>query len=517
MKKILLTAAVGLLLCVVGAANFFTPKVDAQETIEKNDKLIESERKIPNRYIVVFEDWTAGALGEESRSQEVAEELAIVYGGKIDKIYRHAINGYSVEMTEKEAYTLSRDPRVKFVEEDSEVSINATQTNATWGLDRIDQRDRPLNSTYVYTPTGSGVNAYIIDTGIRRTHGDFGSRAFAGYDAIGDGQNSNDCNGHGTHVAGTVGGTTYGVAKSARLYAVRVLGCNGSGSNSGVIAGIDWVANNHVKPAVANMSLGGGASTATDNAVQNAINAGVTMVVAAGNENQNACNVSPARAPNAITVGSTTSTDARSSFSNFGTCVDIFAPGSSITSAWYTSNTATNTISGTSMASPHVAGVAALFLQNNTTASPATVRSAIVNSASANKLTSIGTGSPNLLLYSPLTTGGGTPPPPSGCGGTSYTGSLSGTGANSYQPAASPGYYYSSASGTHSGSLTGPSGTDFDLYLQKWNGSAWASVSSSESSTSTENISYSGTAGYYRWRVYSYSGSGSFTLCTTRP
>ena len=519
MKKFFVAILV-LAVCLAGWSFFPTRKVAGQEKQETGDKLIESKRKIPNRYIVVLEEWAAGALGENSQSEAAAEQLTAVYGGKVDVVYRHALNGYAAELSEKQAYALSQDIRVKYVEEDAEVSLVTTQTGATWGLDRIDQRDRPLDGNYNYTPTGSGVNAYIIDTGIRRTHAQFGGRAFAGYDAIGDGQNSNDCNGHGTHVAGTVGGSTYGVAKSARLYAVRVLNCSGSGSNSGVIAGIDWVTSNHVKPAVANMSLGGGASTAVDNAVQNAINAGVTMVVAAGNSNANACNYSPARAPNAITVGSTTSSDARSSFSNYGSCVDLFAPGSSITSAWYTSDSATNTISGTSMASPHVAGVAALYLQGNTNASPSAVRDAIVGSATSNRLTGIGTGSPNLLLYSLLSTDNPPPPPPppppTGCSGTSYTGSLSGTGANAYQPG-SPGYYYSSASGSHTGNLSGPSGTDFDLYLQKWNGFSWATVARSEGTASTESINYAGTSGYYRWRVYSYSGSGNYTLCATRP
>ena len=204
----------------------------------------------------------------------------------------------------------------------------------------------------------------MIDTGIRASHQEFAGRIGNGFTAITDGQGTNDCNGHGTHVAGTTGGTTYGVAKQVTLHPVRVLSCSGSGSNSGVIAGVDWVTANHVKPAVANMSLGGGVSTALDNAVQNSIAAGVSYAVAAGNSNANACNYSPARAANAVTVGSTTSSDARSSFSNFGTCVDLFAPGSSITSAWYTSNTATNTISGTSMASPHVAGALALYLHD---------------------------------------------------------------------------------------------------------------------------------------------------------
>jgi subtilisin family serine protease len=301
-------------------------------------------------------------------------------------------------MSEADAEALSRDFRVNFVEEDGVMTASATQTNPPWGLDRIDERDRPLSGTYTYNWTGSGVRAYIIDTGIRTAHTQFGGRASNVFDAFGG--NGQDCHGHGTHVAGTVGGSTYGVAKSALLRGVRVLDCTGSGSTSGVIAGVDWVRQNHIAPAVANMSLGGGASSSLDTAVNNLSNAGVAIAVAAGNENQNACNVSPARAANAITTGSTTSSDARSSFSNFGTCVDIFAPGSGILSAWFSSNTATATLSGTSMASPHVAGVAALYKQANPSASATTIRNAIVNNASLNKITNVGTGSPNRLLYS---------------------------------------------------------------------------------------------------------------------
>ena len=279
------------------------------------------------------------------------------------------------------------------------MSADATETGATWGIDRIDQRNLPLSGTYTYTHTGAGVTAYIIDTGINTTHNEFGGRASVGYDAIGDGRNGIDCNGHGTHVSGTVGGATYGVAKGVTLKAVRVLDCTGSGTNSGVIAGVDWVTSHHSGPSVANMSLGGGASTALDNAVSNSIASGVTYGIAAGNSNRNACNYSPARTATAITVGATTSTDARASYSNYGSCLDIFAPGSSITSSWIGSNTATNTISGTSMATPHVVGVAAQYLQSNPTASAATVRNALVANGTTGKVTSAGRNSPNVLLF----------------------------------------------------------------------------------------------------------------------
>ncbi len=350
--------------------------------------------RIPGRYIVVLKSDVRDVPG-------LARGLAAGNGGEVGYIYESALKGFSITLgSAQAAEAIARNPNVAFVEEDQVATASVTQSGATWGLDRIDQRNLPLSTSYTYTATGTGVRVYIVDTGILPTHTEFGTRASTGYDAITPTAPKADCNGHGTHVAGTIGGSMYGVAKGATLIGVRVLDCNGSGSNTGVIAGVDWVAANAIKPAVANMSLGGGASTAIDNAVAGAISKGITFVVAAGNSNANACNYSPARAANAITVGATGSTDARASYSNFGKCLDIFAPGSSITSAWYTSTTATNTISGTSMASPHVAGVAALFLQRKPTSLPQVVRDSLVANSTASKVTSAGTGSPNRLLFS---------------------------------------------------------------------------------------------------------------------
>lgn len=351
---------------------------------------------IAGSYIVVFKDGTAGdlveaALAEAAQSPET----------RLHHRYTAALNGFAAELPERAVQALLRNPHVAYVEVDQVVTIDATQSPATWGIDRIDQRALPLSNSYTYNYTGAGVTAYIIDTGILISHTEFGTRASYGYDAVDGSLPAADCNGHGTHVAGTVGGSTYGVAKGVSLVAVRVLDCAGSGTTTGVIAGVDWVTSNHQPgaPAVANMSLGGGLSTALDTAVKNSIADGVTYAIAAGNSNRDACKFSPARVPEAITVGATTNTDARASYSNYGACLDIFAPGSSITSAWYTSITATNTISGTSMATPHVAGAAALYKQANPSATPQQVRDALVNNATPNVVINAGRNSPNKLLY----------------------------------------------------------------------------------------------------------------------
>ena len=422
-------------------------------------------KPIEGQYIVVLKD-DAASLGSEQSNRPkvavVANEMALMHRASLVRSYDRALRGFVVKASDRALARMLADKRVEYIEEDGLVHASATQTGATWGIDRTDQRDLPLSGSYTYDTTASSVHAYIIDTGILSAHSDFGGRASGGYTAISDGNGTNDCHGHGTHVAGTVGGATWGIAKAVKLHPVRVLGCTGSGTNSGVIAGVDWVTSNHVKPAVANMSLGGGASSALDTAVNNSINAGVTYAVAAGNDNANACNYSPARVAAALTAASSTSTDARSSFSNYGSCIDLFAPGSSIKSAWSTGTTATNTISGTSMASPHIAGVAALYLAVNPTASASEVNSAIINAATPNKISNV-QGSPNRLLYSFF--GAAPPPPPPPGGGTLTKGvavtGLSATTGNSLD------YTMAVPSGSSNLTFTLSGGTgDADMYVK---------------------------------------------------
>lgn len=381
------------------------PAVLAQTGNPPGVRPFAQSKPIPGNYIVVFKNNVRDPVAETANVMNGA-------GGQVHHVYSHAIKGFAATLPEAALQSIRNNPNVNYIEADQTVSLEqSVQSPATWGLDRIDQHLLPLDNRYYFNGTGAGVYAFIIDTGILTGHSEFTGRVQAGQNFVGtrqggtistDPADTNDCNGHGTHVAGTVGGSTYGVAKGVALIPVRVLDCSGSGTWSGVIAGIDWVAGNSLRPAVANMSLGGGASSSVNAAVAGAVSQGVTMAVAAGNANADACNYSPAGEPTAITVGATTSGDARASYSNYGACVDIFAPGSSITSAWNTNTIATNTISGTSMASPHVAGVAALALEANPTASPSVVASILTatTNASVGVLSAIGAGSPNLLVYS---------------------------------------------------------------------------------------------------------------------
>ncbi|KKZ73195.1 S8 family peptidase [Streptomyces showdoensis] len=351
---------------------------------------------VPGSYIVTLKQG-AGFAAASAKGRG----LIAGYGGTVGKTFGSALNGYTARLDAAAARRLAADPAVASVEQNQVVRADATQTNAPWGLDRIDQAALPLSGTYTYPDSaGGGVTAYVIDTGVRISHSEIAGRAVNGYDAVEGDAVAQDGNGHGTHVATTIAGKTYGVAKAARIVAVRVLDNNGSGTTAGVIAGIDWVTANHAAgaPAVANLSLGGGASTALDNAVKTSIADGVTYAVAAGNSGTNASSTSPARVAAALTVGATDSSDAKPSWSNYGSVLDLFAPGVSITAGWNTGDTATNTISGTSMATPHVAGAAAVYLAGHTSATPAQVATALINGSTPNKVTSPGSGSPNRLL-----------------------------------------------------------------------------------------------------------------------
>lgn len=343
---------------------------------------------VPGEYIVVLNDNVSDVTAAAAAS-----------GANVLARWETALKGYAVRATAEQVNAIRADARVRYVEPNGVARIAATQSpTPSWGLDRIDQTSLPLNNSYTYPNSGGGVHAYIIDTGILGTHNEFTGRMGAGFTAVNDGNGTTDCNGHGTHVAGTTGGTTYGVAKGVTVHPVRVLNCAGSGSFSQVISGINWVAANRIQPSVSNMSLGGGFSSTTNAATSAMVAAGVFSAVASGNSSADACGFSPASTPTATTVNASGITDARASFSNFGTCTDIFAPGVNITSSWIGGNSATTTISGTSMASPHVAGAGALYLSANPTHTPAQVDAALKANGALNKISNPGTGSPNVLL-----------------------------------------------------------------------------------------------------------------------
>lgn len=471
-----------------------------------------ADNVIPDQYIAVFKTdvmnqtaQTLNAQGDMKAAVNMTvKSLTETLNVEVSRKFSSALQGAVFQMDKATALKMAQHSAIAYIEHDEVVSLYGTQNNPTWGIDRVDQRGSSLNNQYVYDTTASNVNVYVIDTGVNN-HSDFGGRVYSGWDFIDNDSNSSDCQGHGTHVAGTVASATWGVAKSARVYGVRVLNCQGSGSNSGIISGMDWVAQNHQKPAVANMSLGGGASSAVDNAVSNLVNAGVVTVVAAGNDNSNACNYSPARASSAITVGSTAQGDSRSSFSNYGNCVDIFAPGSNITST--SQSGGSTTMSGTSMAAPHVAGVAALYLAGNPNASPSQVEQALESNATTNAVSNPA-GSPNLLVYSRF---GGTPPPPPGDNVLENGTPVSGLGASTGQDIVYTMDVPSGASNI-SFNISGGSG-DADLYVKFGSKPTDSSYDcrpykngNNESCTGTQ------TGGTYYVRVKAYSAFSGVTL-----
>ncbi len=389
-------------LVVLGAGLVSTATGQSAPTSKLAPFLAKGAATVPDQYIVVLKSGVTAAANQEA--QAIARQAGAVVGFT----YKKAINGFSFKGSQAAVDRLRVLGSVEYISADSVVSANIIQTSPPLGLDRTSERFLPLDNRFTYSEDGTGVHAYVIDTGIRATHNDFApARATGDFTSIIDGNGTNDCNGHGTHVAGTVGGLTYGIAKNVRLHGIRVLDCFGNGTEAGVTAGVDWVTLNATFPAVANMSLGGAGVLPTLNtAVANSIASGITYTIAAGNASSNACMTSPALVPSAITVGSTHPTnDTRSWFSNWGTCLDLYAPGESILSAWFSTDSATNTIDGTSMAAPHVAGVAALYLQNHAAASPTTVLAAIMNAA--NVSTTVGwpgivapmPGDPNVLLH----------------------------------------------------------------------------------------------------------------------
>ena len=494
---LLLTVAVPLL--AAGPAAEEPSEIPEGKIIWKNPE----DRPIHGEYVVVLK-----------RGTEPNKVISELKESKIDFVYRDALSGFAGAIGPQDLEFLVSLPEVELIEENAEVThAEVQQIGATWGLDRVDQRFRPLNTTYWYYPSLANplgsftTHAYVLDSGIAQ-HPNFGGRFLfgpgQGFTVIADGNGIFDCNGHGTHVAGTIGSNTYGVSKQVALHSVRVLDCGGGGTFAGVIAGVNWVTGNHIKPAVANMSIQGGLFVALNMAIDNSVTAGVFYAVAATNFGADACNFSPASAALAFTVGATDINDQRPAFSGFGPCVEMFAPGVAVTSLWLGGGI--NTIDGTSMATPHVAGAAALYLAEYPWAPPAQVRQALQTTGTTGVLGNIGAGSPNLLLYSR-----------SGGLMASFTGNLTVPFQQQVQPLGIA--YFTSLAGPHEAQLTGPAGTNFDLELYEWSPGlgGFILVANSIGATSSERIIYHGTESLYFWVVRSTAGTGAYTLRTSQP
>ena len=467
-------------------------------------------KRIPGQFIVVLKkDDIAIRSNQSAAVQDFASFAQSQYNVTVTQQFSTALPAMVVSGSDAQMRELATLPEVDYIEADQVVSLTANQSNATWGIDRVDSRSG-RDGNYEYEASGDGVHAYVVDTGVRSSHREFSGRIGEGFSSVTDGRGAEDCNGHGTHVAGTMAGSKYGIAKDATIHAVRVLDCQGSGSNSGVIGGVEWVAKNAQLPAVANMSLGGGVSAALDQAVGAAIRAGVVFVVAAGNSNADACQTSPARAPAAITVGSTDRNDRRSNFSNYGRCLDIFAPGSDIQSSWSNSDSDSKTISGTSMAAPHVAGAVALLLEENSNASTGRIESLLLANATDSAIASVGRGSPNKFLYT--NPNGETNPEPEPDPDPNPCPSCEVIFGEIAEGQSIVALEEARTRGLLVGQLKGPEGADFDLVLEKRRWFWWSEVASSNGNTSSEEINYSANGGTYRWVVRSSRGAGEFTL-----
>lgn len=488
------------------AAIYISPIASAQRT----NKVFNSKNGIDGQYIVVLREDVEQLAGRDLPA--VASEMAAAHRGSVQRTYRSALKGFAVEMTDADAEALSADPRVEYIEQDAKVEAAGTQTGVPWSLGRIDQRNwvYPMDTVYNYTTTGSGVSVFVLDSGIWVDHPDFGGRAVDAFDAYNDPRPITDCNAHGTHVAGTIGSSTYGVAKNVTLYSVKVLPCTGYGTTTTLLAGIDYVNAHASRPSVVNMSLSPAQSSVIDQAVLNSINRGITYVVSAGNHATDACNYSPQRLPEAVTVGSTDDRDYRDPNTDYGSCVDIFAPGVAIWSTGFPTFPFV-TMSGTSTAAPHVAGAASLYLEANPTASPANVQQQIKLQGTPGVLSDIGPGSPNLFLYTQLVPGGGGG---SSCGGTSFNGTLPTTGSFQFQSGSSG---FSGGTGTYRASLPVPAGAQFKLSLEKKAKNSWTTVASSSGSSSVERVEVFSKRATYRWKVSSLNGSGDYLLCSIIP